>query len=191
MARLPGTAATVRLTLSPGHTRQVKRLRQEAIHVTRQRISALDALERHPHSDATMVKALINDGIGSISTQAVYDVLAALVRAGLVRKIEPAGMSALFELNRPDKHQHVICRTCKKLADVACAGRRAPCPSTADIDGFAVDEAEVTYWGTCTACIRNSVAWWWIGRAANAIRRVLICRVTSNPLRVLCGNSFD
>ncbi|OZC63549.1 hypothetical protein CH306_26610 [Rhodococcus sp. 15-725-2-2b] len=142
--------------LLPGHTRQVEQLRHAAIRVTRQRISALDALERHPHSDATMVKALISERIGSISTQAVYDVLAALEYAGLVRKIEPAGMSALFELNRSDNHHHVMCRTCKKLADVACAGRRAPCLTTVDIDGFTVDEAEVTYWGTCTTCIRNN-----------------------------------
>jgi Fur family ferric uptake transcriptional regulator len=98
------------------------------------------------------VAAAVRVRLGSVSTQAVYDVLAACVDAGLVRRIEPAGSAARYETRTGDNHHHVVCRWCGTTADVDCVVGEAPClhPSTAE--GFVVDEAEVVFWGTCAAC---------------------------------------
>src|SRR5690606_30190275 len=87
-----------------------------------------------------------------VSTQAIYDVLHALTGAGLVRRIEPAGSPARFELRVGDNHHHVVCRRCGDIADVDCAVGHPPCPSASEDHGFTIDEAEVTYWGLCAQC---------------------------------------
>jgi Fur family ferric uptake transcriptional regulator len=82
----------------------------------------------------------------------VYDVLRALTTAGLARRIEPAGSPARFELRVGDNHHHVVCRSCGVIADVDCAVGERPCLDASQTHGFVIDEAEVTYWGTCPAC---------------------------------------
>jgi Fur family transcriptional regulator, stress-responsive regulator len=87
-----------------------------------------------------------------VSRQAVYDVLAALTTAGLVRRIQPSGSVARYESRVGDNHHHVVCRTCGVIADVDCAVGEAPCLNPSDDNGFALDEAEVIYWGLCQDC---------------------------------------
>jgi len=109
-----------------------------------------------PHADADEVVRAVRERLGRVSVQAVYDVLAALGRARLVRRIEPAGSPARFELRVGDNHHHLVCRSCGRVHDVDCAVGAAPClvpgSSGTPVDGFVVDEAEVIYWGTCAAC---------------------------------------
>lgn len=127
-------------------------LRGADLRVTRPRVAVLEALERHPHADTDTVLRLVRQQIGTVSTQAVYDVLRALTAAGLVRRIEPAGSPARFERRVGDNHHHIVCRACGALADVDCAVGEAPCLTASNSQGFVIDEAEVTYWGTCPAC---------------------------------------
>ena len=87
-----------------------------------------------------------------MSHQAVYDVLRALTAAGLVRRIEPAGSVARYESRVGDNHHHVVCRSCGAIADVDCAVGDTPCLTASDDHGFAIDEAEVIYWGLCPDC---------------------------------------
>jgi Fe2+ or Zn2+ uptake regulation protein len=82
----------------------------------------------------------------------VYDVLRALTGAALIRRIQPAGTTARYELRVGDNHHHVICRLCGAIADVDCAVGHAPCLTPSDDHGFVVDEAEVVYWGMCPDC---------------------------------------
>jgi Fur family ferric uptake transcriptional regulator len=90
--------------------------------------------------------------LGSVSLQAVYDVLGVLVDVGLIRRIQPAGSPALFEARVSDNHHHVICRGCGRAADVDCAVGSAPCLTAVDDKGYDIDEAEVIYWGRCPQC---------------------------------------
>jgi Fur family ferric uptake transcriptional regulator len=69
-----------------------------------------------------------------------------------VRRIKPAGSPSLYEARVGDNHHHIVCRSCGTIADVHCAVGAAPCLEAADDQGFTVDEAEVTFWGTCPGC---------------------------------------
>ena len=73
-------------------------------------------------------------------------------RSGLIRRIEPAGCPARFEGRVGDNHHHIVCRSCGTVADVDCAVGEAPCLTASDDHGYAIDEAEVVYWGLCPAC---------------------------------------
>ncbi|MHA7268162.1 Fur family transcriptional regulator [Arthrobacter sp. HLT1-20] len=127
-------------------------LRAVSLRVTRPRVAVLAAVNSHPHADADTIIGAVRAVLGSVSKQAVYDVLAALVEADLVRRIEPQGSPARFETRVGDNHHHVVCRSCGNIADVDCAVGEAPCLHASNSHGFVIDEAEVIYWGMCPDC---------------------------------------
>lgn len=127
-------------------------LRRAGLRVTQPRLAVLSSLASQPHASADAVASAVRTQLGSVSTQAVYDVLAALTDAGLVRRIEPAGSPARFEVRVGDNHHHVVCRSCGDIADVDCAVGQRPCLEASHDSGFVIDEAEVTYWGLCPRC---------------------------------------
>lgn len=128
------------------------RLRAAGLRVTRPRLAVLAELTRRPHSDVETIAAGARAQLGSLSTQAVYDVVHALTAVGLVRRIEPAGSPARYEIETGNNHHHLVCRDCGSVVDVDCATGSAPCLAASDDAGYVVDEAEVTYWGVCPAC---------------------------------------
>ncbi|HEY0578159.1 MAG TPA: Fur family transcriptional regulator [Pseudonocardia sp.] len=134
----------------PDDARQL--LRTARMRVTASRVAVLEALGDHPHATADTVATLVTQRLGSVSKQAVYDVLAACTRAGLLRRIEPAGSAARFETRTGDNHHHLVCRRCGRTEDVDCTVGQRPCLSPGDDAGFDVDEAEVVFWGLCPDC---------------------------------------
>lgn len=127
-------------------------LREAGLRVTAPRLAVLDVLAARPHADADAVARAVRDRLGTVSTQAVYDVLNALNAAGLLRRFQPAGSAARYERRVGDNHHHVVCRVCGAVQDVDCVVGEAPCLTPASMPGFVVDEAEVTWWGTCSEC---------------------------------------
>jgi len=127
-------------------------LRAAGLRVTRPRVAVLSAVHVHPHADTTSIIEAVRADLGTVSHQAVYDVLEALTAARLVRRIQPSGSVARYESRVGDNHHHVVCRSCGAIADVDCAVGGAPCLTAADDHGYAIDEAEVVYWGWCPAC---------------------------------------
>ncbi|MGD0198313.1 MAG: Fur family transcriptional regulator [Solirubrobacteraceae bacterium] len=131
---------------------QASELRAAGLRVTAPRLAVLDAARGASHATVEEIARAARERLGSISTQAVYDVLAALTQARLLRRIEPAGSPARFETRVGDNHHHIVCRSCGAVADVDCAHGAAPCLEPTATHGFQVDEAEVTYWGLCPNC---------------------------------------
>jgi Fe2+ or Zn2+ uptake regulation protein len=129
------------------------RLRAAGLRVTAPRVAvlrALDASSDHPRVEQLVERAR-RSGV-SVSVQAGYDVCDALHRAGLARRIEPAGGPARYEGRVGDNHHHLVCRACGLAIDVDCVVGRAPCLEPSDLQGFRLDEAEVTFWGLCPTC---------------------------------------
>ncbi len=133
-------------------------LRQHGIQVTAQRIAVMRAISQHPHATADAVAEAARADIGTISLQSVYNALGILVDAGLVRHIQPVGSPSRYEDRVGDNHHHLICRDCGRLVDVDCAVGETPCLTASDDHGFAIDEADVVYWGRCPQCQQTSSA---------------------------------
>ncbi|HEU5429322.1 MAG TPA: Fur family transcriptional regulator [Actinocrinis sp.] len=127
-------------------------LRGAGLRVTAARVALLETVRHGDHLGVEAIAAGVRERVGHISLQAVYEALDALDAAGLVRRIEPAGSPARFEGRVGDNHHHIVCRSCGVVADVDCAVGEAPCLTASDEHGFAIDEAEVIYWGLCPAC---------------------------------------
>ncbi|MFY9921370.1 MAG: Fur family transcriptional regulator [Mycobacterium sp.] len=137
-------------------------LREVALRVTRPRVAVLTAVHAHPHADTDSIIRAVRADLPDVSHQAVYDSLSTLTTAGLVRRIQPSGSVARYESRVGDNHHHVVCRSCGVIADVDCAVGDAPCLAASDDDGslagFAIDEAEVIYWGLCPDCTSAQVS---------------------------------
>jgi Fur family ferric uptake transcriptional regulator len=133
-------------------------LREHGLHVTAQRLSVLSAVAHHPHGTADDIDKVVRAELGNVSRQAVYDALAALTEKRILRRMQPAGSPARYEDRVGDNHHHLICRTCGQMVDVDCATGDAPCLTASDDAGYAIDEAEVIYWGRCPACAGSATA---------------------------------
>ncbi|MGW0765605.1 Fur family transcriptional regulator [Streptomyces sp. NPDC002671] len=129
-----------------------EQLRGAGLRVTAARVALLETVRDGDHLGVEAIASGVRARVGHISLQAVYEALHALTGAGLVRRIEPAGHPARFEGRVGDNHHHIVCRACGVVADVDCAVGDAPCLTASDDRGFAIDEAEVVYWGTCPDC---------------------------------------
>ncbi|NMO04528.1 transcriptional repressor [Gordonia sp. TBRC 11910] len=133
-----------------------ERLRTADLRVTKPRLAVLTAVDGNPHADTETVFDAVRSELPSVSRQAVYDVLHALTVARLIRRIQPSGSVARYESRVGDNHHHAVCRSCATIVDVDCAVGEAPCLDAVDDNGFAIDEAEVIYWGLCPQCAGTS-----------------------------------
>lgn len=150
-------AATGSDSMPPDESALLNQLRSAGLRVTGPRLAVLAAVQgegRHP--DVQEIAAAARGRIVTLSTQAVYDNLNALVEAGLVRRIQPSGHPARYEARVGDNHHHIVCRGCGSTADIDCAVGYAPCLEPCDDHGFAVEEAEVTFWGLCPLCQQSA-----------------------------------
>jgi Fur family transcriptional regulator, stress-responsive regulator len=129
-----------------------QQLRARGLRVTRPRLAVLEILRGGGHLEVEEIAARVRARLDSVSIQAVYDVLGALARAGLARRIEPAGSPARYESRTGDNHHHLVCRGCGTIVDIDCAVGQAPCLDPDDAVGYEIDEAEVTFWGLCPPC---------------------------------------
>lgn len=127
-------------------------LRSHGVQVTPQRVAVLRAVAARSHATAEEVEEVVRAEIGAVSRQAIYDALAVLAERDLLRRIQPARSAARYETRVDDNHHHLVCRGCGTTVDVDCAVGRAPCLTASDDHGFAIDEAEVIFWGLCPAC---------------------------------------
>src|SRR3712207_7277256 len=88
-----------------------EQLRTVGLRVTRPRLSVLQVLAERPHADVDTIVTAARALHPTLSPQAVYGVLEALVSGGLARRIEPAGAPPLFVLRGGGQHHPPVCRS--------------------------------------------------------------------------------
>ncbi|MBM9432548.1 Fur family transcriptional regulator [Flaviflexus equikiangi] len=132
--------------------RYVSALRSAGLRVTAPRLATLAVVDDHQHSDAEFIAQEVRGRLGSVSTQAVYDVLHALTEKGLVRRIAIDSRKARFEIHTHDNHHHMVCTNCGRIENVPCVKGEAPCLEPEEHLGFDIGVAEVLFMGLCPAC---------------------------------------
>ncbi|MGI9100318.1 MAG: Fur family transcriptional regulator, partial [Solirubrobacteraceae bacterium] len=113
---------------TPTDTDDARRLRDAGLRVTAPRLAVLAVVREQPHATVEAIAAGARARAGSVSIQAVYDVLRALAGAGLMRRIEPAGSPARFEARVGDNHHHLVCRVCGAVGEGDLGAEHAPYP---------------------------------------------------------------
>lgn len=127
-------------------------LSRHGLRATRQRIAALRLLRRlksHPTS-AELHARLLPDH-ENVSQKTVYEILDALVQAGLASRVTTVGEPYRYEA-RAEPHYHAICLVCGRLSDVP-ASADGQIRGRADLpEGFHVEKIDVTIRGVCLRC---------------------------------------
>jgi Fe2+ or Zn2+ uptake regulation protein len=127
-------------------------LSDRGLRATRQRVHVLRLLRRqrgHPTA-AELHRQLLREQ-PRLSQKTVYEILDALVGAGLASRAAVHGQAARYEA-RPEPHDHASCRSCGRLYDMpgsAAAQVRARAKLPA---GFQPESVEVTIHGVCGRC---------------------------------------
>lgn len=133
------------------HESNIDLLKAHNLSVTPVRLALLKVLAKHPHTDAEQIFRAVKKLIATTSKQTIYNALQALVENGLIREIKPKGRPSLYETRVGDNHHHLVCLKCKLVMDTNCSDS-APCLTPTDSHGFALQEAEIIFWGTCPTC---------------------------------------
>lgn len=127
-------------------------LSQHGLRATRQRVAVLLLLRRmKSHPTSAEVHGRLLREHGNLSQKTVYEILDALVRAGLASRVTGAGEPYRYEA-RQEPHDHATCRVCGRMYDLpgnaeALIRRRTTLP-----EGFEVEQIDVTFLGTCLRC---------------------------------------
>ena len=128
-------------------------LREAGLRVTRPRLLILDLLHSTAgHHSADEIVSLLTQESKQLPRASVYNVVSALVDCGLVTMVSVGPGSARYEYGAP-WHHHFVCKICGIIQDVRCVLGKKPCLDPDDIAGD-VEEAQVTFRGTCDSCLK-------------------------------------
>jgi Fe2+ or Zn2+ uptake regulation protein len=127
-------------------------LSRRGLRATRQRIGALRVLRRlHSHPTAIELHERLLAEHPSLSQKTVYEVLDALVAAGLAARFSEAGEPHRYEA-RPEPHYHARCRACGHLFDLPASADGQIRARARPPQGFRVERVQVTLHGLCQRC---------------------------------------
>ena len=126
-------------------------LRRAGLKVTIPRLKILEILasQANRHLSAEDLYKRLLESNEDIGLATVYRVLTQFEAAGLVTRHHFEGGTAVFELNRGDHHDHVVCVDCgrvEEFTDPAIEERQA---AAAGRLGFAIADHSLILYGHC------------------------------------------
>lgn len=126
-----------------------RKLASHGLRATRQRVAVYRMLaDQRGHPTALEVHRRLVRQHPNLSQKTVYEILDALVEAGLAARIAEGGGPARYEIPEA-RHDHARCRVCDRLFDVPARPLRSP---TGMPPGFRVEQIRVTIEGCCAGC---------------------------------------
>jgi Fur family ferric uptake transcriptional regulator len=131
-----------------------KDLRNAGLKVTLPRLKILEILEdgttRHQSAE-DIYKALLssNEDIGLAT---VYRVLTQFEAAGLVTRHHFENGMAVFELNRGDHHDHILCIECGKVEEFVDTSIEDRQKAIAKERGYVLHDHSMILYGRCADC---------------------------------------
>jgi len=127
-------------------------LARTGLRATRQRVAVLRLLKADlGHPTALDVHGRLVARQPNLSQKTVYEILDALVAAGLARRVTQIAGPARYEA-RMERHDHAWCRVCGRIFDVAARVDRAVSARAELPDGFRLEGVQVTLEGCCARC---------------------------------------
>lgn len=131
-----------------------KNLRNAGLKVTLPRLKILEILEQDPprHLSAEDIYKALLASSEDIGLATVYRVLTQFEAAGLVSRHHFENGMAVFELNRGDHHDHLVCVDCgavSEFIDVEIEERQR---TVAREHGFELQDHSMILYGRCADC---------------------------------------
>jgi Fur family ferric uptake transcriptional regulator len=137
-----------------------KELKKAGLKVTLPRVKILEILETVPqrHMSAEDVYRTLLDSDEEIGLATVYRVLTQFEAAGLVRRHNFEGGSAVFELDDGSHHDHIVCQQCGEVVEFFDEVIEDRQHAVASKHGFEIGEHALVIYGNCIRqdCPRRS-----------------------------------
>ncbi|MFD3874964.1 Fur family transcriptional regulator [Streptomyces sp. NPDC058623] len=137
---------------STGREAVIQRLRDVGLRVTGPRLEVLQVLAAGGHLDVESITATARERLGTLTSQAVYEMLRHFLETGLATKFDRPGLPAVFEVSGPP-HQHALCLRCGRVENVRV---EVPKPTGGELRTWRMDDAEVIFKGLCPDCLGAS-----------------------------------
>ena len=131
-----------------------KELREVGLKVTAPRIKILEIMTNaitHHMSAEEIYKALIDAG-EDVGLATVYRVMAQFESAGLVRRHNFEGDSAVFEIDQGKHHDHLVCVKCGLVDEFVDEEIERRQELIAKKAGFDMTDHNLTIYGICGKC---------------------------------------
>lgn len=126
-------------------------IRKVGLKVTLPRVKILELLENsvQRHVSAEDVYKMLLENDEEIGLATVYRVLTQFEAAGLVTRHNFEGGHAVFELDRGEHHDHIVCMTCGKVEEFMDATIEKRQKEIADERGFEMADHSLIIYGHC------------------------------------------
>ncbi len=131
-------------------------LRERGLRATSQRVVMHRLLrDRNRHVSAEELLSEASERLPGVSLPTVYATLELFEQLGIVRRVNDAGGTLLWD-TRSDAHHHMICRSCGRVEDMETPVDLERARRSAARSGFQPDRAEVVVSGRCESCARGA-----------------------------------
>ena len=132
--------------------RVIRRLREEGLKITPQRIAIVKYLENNSsHPSVERIHRDVARNFPTISLATVYNTLDTLEKIEEVRPLMFCGKRKVYEPNM-DSHHHVLCEECGAIHDIfSDYAAQLTIPGEL-IDQFEVRDTSVLFKGVCSGC---------------------------------------
>jgi Fur family ferric uptake transcriptional regulator len=126
-------------------------IRKAGLKVTVPRLKILEVLEQHPeeHLSAEDVYKLLLEKNEDIGLATVYRVLTQFEAAALVIRHNFESGSSVFELNRGDHHDHILCVVCGRVEEFLDKTIERRQREIAKKMGFEIEDHSLVIYGRC------------------------------------------
>ena len=133
-------------------------LRNAGLKVTLPRVKILEILEnetKERHLTAEKVYKILLNEDEEIGLATVYRVLTQFEAAGLVTRHHFEGGNSVFELNRGDHHDHILCVKCGRVDEFSDEIIEKQQRDIAEQLGYQLTDHSLYLYGFCSKCRSN------------------------------------
>ncbi len=133
---------------------EIDQIREAGLKVTVPRTRILAILERNAerHMSAEDVFRELLAEEADIGLATVYRVLTQFESAGLICRRNFDNAQAVFELNRGEHHDHLVCTRCGRIVEFVDPKIEARQAAVANDHGFLTEDHSLVIYGTCPEC---------------------------------------
>jgi len=129
--------------------------------VTPQRVMILDAVcEGGGHTTLKQVYFRLQRMDDTIDRSSVYRTLKLFVALGLVVAAETPRGETVYEIPKPKKHHHLLCRQCGKEEEIGHEVMQGMIEQVGLRYGFDIEDDHLVLHGVCAECKRGDTAVW-------------------------------
>lgn len=127
--------------------------------VTPQRVMILDAVcEGGGHTTRKQVYTRLRHMDDTIDVSSVYRTLKLFVELGLVISAETPNGETVYEIPKPQKHHHLICRVCGREQEIGHEAIQGTLAAVRRRYGFVVEDDHLVFHGVCADCHAGDAA---------------------------------